>query len=111
MTTNSSGWNATIMNGMPAALQRLCSTLLPRPPVAWSAMLASRIALASGVSGASCPNPQGLVWSNEGWPGSPRTTNRFHWPFRSGYFEKSTICAPAVGADSAANATAPSKLR
>src|SRR5580704_13197636 len=95
------------MNGMPAARQRTWSVLSPRPPVAWSAMLASRIALDSGVSGAPCPKPQGLVWSNDGWPASPPTTNRFHWPFRLGYFEKSTTWALAVDAAGPINAIAP----
>src|ERR1700730_2389606 len=56
-------------------------------------MLSSRTFLYSGVSGASCPNPHGLVWSKDGWPGSPRTTNRSHWPFQSGYLASS---APAL---------------
>src|SRR5215469_13481876 len=99
------------MNGMPAALQRACPTVLPSPPFSWSAMLASVMALASGVSGAPCSNPHPLVWSKEGCPGRPRTMSRFQWPFRLGYLEKSTIWAPAVEPDRAANAIAHNKLR
>src|SRR5262249_12858992 len=50
----------------------------------------------SGVSGASWRGPQPLVWSNEGWPTTPRTMNRSHWPFRLGYFESSNARAPLI---------------
>src|SRR5579872_5059065 len=56
-------------------------------------MLASMIARYSGVNGASWPSPQGFVWSNEGWPPSPRTMRRFHWPVQSGYLASSNACA------------------
>src|SRR5580692_8680789 len=76
---------------------------LPSPPVAWSAMLSCRIFRDAGVSGASCPKPQGLVWSCDGWPGTPPTTNRSHWPFQSGYFGSSDAHAlPNVATDAAA---------
>src|SRR6516165_10224856 len=69
------------------------------------------MALYSGVNGASCPNPQDLVWSNEAWPPNPRTTKRVHCPFRFGYFEKSTICALALDPASATSATAQIEMR
>src|SRR5215467_1882385 len=74
-------------------------------------MLASSTARYSGVSGASWPSPQGLVWSNDGCPGSPRTMKRFQWPFKLGYFEKSTIWALAADAKRVASIIAPSTLR
>src|ERR1700730_12425500 len=98
------------MVGMPKA-RHSEPVKLPCPPLAWSAMLASRTALYSDVSGASCPNPQGLVWSNEGWPPSPGTTTRVHWPFKLGYFVSSKGCAPPIHIDNAVSATAQIKLR
>src|SRR5579883_923489 len=74
-------------------------------------MLARRVAAASGVSGASWPKPQGLVWSNDGWPGSPRTIKRFHCPLRFGYLEKSTTCASALDSVSATAVVATNRLR
>src|SRR5215510_2243691 len=75
-------------------------------------MLASRIAWYSGVSGASCPLPQALVWSCDGWPGSPGTENRDHWPRQSGYFFSSAPCAaPIVSAAAKAITIAAVQLR
>src|SRR5260370_16072390 len=94
------------MVGMPKARHSERLTL-PCPPLAWSAMLASRIALYSGVSGACCPKPQGLVWSNDGMPPSPGTTKRVHWPLRSGYFVSSNARAlPSASAETASAAAA-----
>src|SRR5712671_4917364 len=80
------GLNPIIICGMPDARPVVVGKL-PKPPCAWSAMLASRTASYSGVSGASCPLPQGFVWSWEPWPGSPRTMKRNHWPRHSGYLD------------------------
>src|SRR5437660_11939194 len=45
----------------------------------------------SGVSGACCPGPQGLLVSNRIGPPTTR-----HWPFKFGYFPTSNNWAPAV---------------
>src|ERR1700730_15331959 len=101
-----------MLSGMPPGKHRTAwSKKLPSPPLAWSARLSSRTFLYSGVSGASCPNPQGFVWSNEGWPPSPGTTNRAHAPFQSGYFAPSAARTPPIGSASVATAIAPNKLR
>src|SRR5579883_516777 len=78
--------------GMPGGRQRALEFQLPWPPFAWSAILASRIAWYSGVNGAPCPSPQGLVWSKLGWPPDLKLT-RSHWPETSGYFASSKACA------------------
>ena len=93
--------------GMPPGMQRTAwSKKLPSPPLAWSAMLSARTFWYSGVSGACCPKPHGLVWSNDGCPPSPGTTNRAHAPRQSGYFA-SAACAPPIGSTNAATAMAP----
>src|ERR1700733_5577074 len=91
------------MLGMPAGRPSVVGKL-PSPPRAWSAMLAANTAWYSGVSGASCPNPHGLVWSWEGCVGSRRNRAR-HWPFQSGYCALSAAGAP-LDTNSAASATA-----
>jgi hypothetical protein len=77
------------------------------PPSRWALRLASNTAWYSGVSGASCPLPQGLFGSNEGWPATPATRCRFHWPFQSGYFPSSAATAmPKVIISAATNGAA-----
>src|SRR5215472_146679 len=102
--TYSCGPNAIIMCGIPAGKQRAVGKL-PIPPLAWSAMLASSTAWYSAVSGASWPNPQGLVWSCPAWPGRPRVMKRAHCPFQFGYFPSSAAGAVLVVAPSAAAKT------
>src|SRR5262249_16430928 len=73
-------------------------------------MLASRTFWYSGVSGACCPRPQGLVGSNAGWPPTPGMRTPTHWPHRSGYFASSNARTTDEVATSA-NPIAPSTLR
>src|SRR5215472_3892297 len=62
----------------------------------------------SGLSGACCPRPGGLLGSYRGGPPSGTLA---HWPDQFGYLPKSTICASAPVAHKAAvRATAPIDL-
>src|SRR5215831_7869254 len=62
----------------------------------------------SGLSGACCPRPGGLLGSYRGGPPSGTLT---HWPDQFGYLPKSTICAGAPVAHNAAmTAIAPTDL-
>src|SRR5260370_38193500 len=87
------------------------SKKFPSPPLAWSARLSSRTFRYSGVSGGSCPNPHGFVWSNDGCPPSPGTTKRAHAPFQSGYLGGSAALALPIGIARAATAIVVTKLR
>src|SRR5260370_39452616 len=53
----------------------------------------------SGLSGACCPRPGGLLGS---YRGGPPSGTRAHWPDQFGYLPKSTICAGAPVAHKAA---------
>src|SRR5438477_7517549 len=99
--TNSNGRTPVIMRGMPVETQvmRMSS---PCPPAAWSARLASKIFWYSGVSGACCARPGGLVWSH--W--LPMRGGFFHWPDQSGYLVSSNACAVAPMIKSAMAPTA-----
>src|SRR5215469_5208175 len=106
---------ACITIGIPGERQVLVA-LVPCPPSRCSARLASNIPAYSGVSGAPCVVPQGLLGSNEGCPAPPppppgmRTP--IHWPLRFGYLASSNAEALPNGAHSiAATAIAASKLR
>src|SRR5262249_31047008 len=61
----------------------------------------------SGLSGACCGRPRGLLVSKRGAP----STERNHKPFQSGYFASSNACAADAIDSPAANATVPIKLR
>src|SRR5579871_3756567 len=101
-----------MLSGMPPGKQRIAwSKKFPSPPFAWSARLSSSTFRYSGVSGASCPNPQGFVWSNEGCPPRPGTTNRAHAPFQSGYFASSAALTLPPGITKVASAMTATKLR
>jgi hypothetical protein len=52
----------------------------------------------SGISGACCPRPGGLVWSH--WNPTPR--GRHHCPDQSGYLDSSNAAALAIVIASAA---------
>src|SRR5215831_14140519 len=56
----------------------------------------------SGLSGACCPRPGGLLGS---YRGGPPSGTRAHWPDQFGYLPKSTICAGAPVAHKAAMST------
>src|SRR6266446_7016718 len=78
----------------------------PAPPRAWSARLASKIAWYSGVSGACCPRPMGLVGSHC----MPPVLS--HWPDQSGYLVSSCARAAAIVVTiTVASTTAPIELR
>src|SRR5262252_4709641 len=66
------------MRGIPPGRQRAFG-LYSCEPAASLAILASQIALYSGVSGGAWPRPPGFDGSY--WPPPTRT----HWPFQSGY--------------------------
>src|SRR5262252_3684325 len=101
-----------MLSGIPPGKHRTAwSKKFPSPPLAWSARLSSRTFRYSGVSGASCPNPHGFVWSNEGCPPSPGTTKRAHAPFQSGYFGGSAALALPIGIARAATAIVVSRRR
>ena len=80
------------MRGMPGGMQAAIG-LLPWPPAAWLATLASSTFWYSGVSGACWPSPNGLSGSKV--PAAFLT----HWPFQSGY---SAAPAQPIAAPSAA---------
>src|SRR5262245_11239475 len=77
-------------------------------------MFSSNTFLYSSVSGASCPQPRGLLGSNAGWPGGEM---RRHWPFKSGYIASSNALALTVVSPVAAESSesvspiAPTELR
>ncbi len=99
------GRYSDIIAGMPGGRHSTREGELPKPPLAWSAMLASRTAWYSGVSGACCPRPGGLVGSNAGWSPTPTAS---HCPERSGYFASSNAQAATADVTAAANAVAAS---
>src|SRR6202049_5139768 len=70
-------------------------------------MLSSSTFRYSGVSGACCAGPHGLVGSNLiAWP-PRRGLTVSHWPFQLGYFASSAARAtPIVSASAAASANA-----
>src|SRR5262249_48072845 len=93
-----------IIRGMPTGRQEYRISL-PCPPVAWSARLASKMARYSGVRGACCPRPSGLLESH--W--MPPVLA--HWPPQSGYFDSSCSRATATAkAIAVATAKDPRKL-
>src|ERR1700724_2294002 len=70
-------------------------------------MLSSRTFWYSGVSGACCAGPHGLVGSNLiAWP-PRRGLTVSHWPFQLGYFASSAARATPIVAVTAASANAP----
>src|SRR5262245_26897813 len=75
---------------MPGGMQPAIG-LLPWPPAAWSATLASNTAWYSGERGGFCGRPVGLVGSK--LPDETRNQR----PFHSGYLDSS--CAPTFRAD------------
>src|SRR5262249_55165082 len=76
-----------MVRGRPGGRHRPIG-LLPWPPAAIAARLASRIAWYSSVRGACCPRPGGLLGSNEPLP------ILSHCPLQSGYLDNS--CAGAA---------------
>src|SRR5437773_7338538 len=100
------------MSGMPKPLQS-APNQSPAPPSACDLRLVSSTALYSAVSGASCPLPQALPASNEGWPGSPGLVRRTpsHRPRRSGYLDSSAAVMVPVELASAATSKLPPKAR
>src|ERR1700676_1132837 len=96
--TNSISPYPLVTRGMPGEKQRYVMLAVPCPPYA---LVASKIAWYSGVSGA--------LWSRAKRPGPPIGR---HCPLKSGYFESSQAEAPAVVKQSApASARALIKLR
>src|SRR6266700_2619066 len=90
---------------MPAGRQLTCG-LYSWPPAAVIARLPSNMAWYSGVSGACCLSPAGLVGSHWATPG------RTQVPPICGYFASSRACAPVAAMPStAASAIAPSEHR
>src|ERR1700676_3262132 len=79
------------MRGMPCGMHWAVGSP-PSPPVARSTILASWMALYSGVSGACWPRPRGLVGSH--CP-LPMSSGFFHCPDQSGYFDMSCACPAA----------------
>src|SRR5262249_52855377 len=78
----------------------------PRPPLAWSARLVSRIFWYSGVSGACCPSPAGFKPSKLPLP------RRCQAPCQSGYCASSNARTPAPDTTSAAaSASTPIETR
>src|SRR5262245_25898214 len=77
-------------------------------------MFSSKTFLYSSVSGASGPQPRGLLGSNAGWPGGEM---RRHWPLRSGYRASSnalalTVVSPIAAVSSeSVSPIAPAELR
>src|SRR4029077_4050715 len=78
--------------------------------------------LYSGVSGASCPHAQGLLWSCEGWPPAVRVPlpgsitqfagyHRSQAPLRSGFFASPAGAATALATRTVAAAIAWINLR
>src|SRR5256885_2983658 len=100
------------MSGMPKPLQS-APNQSPAPPSACDLRLVSSTALYSAVSGASCPLPQALPASNEGWPGSPGLVRRTpsQRPRRSGYLASSAAVMEPVELASAATSKLPAKAR
>src|SRR5450432_1157520 len=99
---NSIGWFMFITRGMPTGPQvNLGSNTSPALSLA---MLASYTAWYSGVSGACCPRPGGLVGSQD-----PSGLPRSHMPSKAGYFLAS--CAPAARDRHSSAATATTELR
>src|SRR5882757_9457384 len=90
-----------MVRGMPGGMQAPIG-LLPCPPDAMLATLASKMAWYSAVSGACCPRPVSLRGSNEPAPA------RIHCPLISGYFV--TSCAPALATAQASAASASKDL-
>src|SRR5215471_11690563 len=95
-----------IARGMPGGMQVKVGSL-PWPPAAWSARLASSTFWYSGVRGACCPRPSGLLESH--W--TPTPAGRNHWPRNSGYFDSSNASAALAAVSAAASMTAPTRLR
>src|SRR5262249_9504012 len=105
MKMNSIGKMTLISRGMPTGKQEYRASL-PAPPTAWAARLASTVARYSGVSGACCPRPMGLVGSHCMPP------VRSHWPDQSGYLVSSCARAAAIVVTiTVASTTAPIELR
>src|SRR5262245_603677 len=93
------------MLGIPPGRQRACG-LYSCEPAASLAILASHIALYSGVSGGAWPRPPGFDGSY--WPPPMRT----HWPFQSGYLLSLCALLIAAGRHSASASTIdPTALR
>src|SRR5262245_5021290 len=103
--TISIGYTAVMIRGIPDDLQvNLVS--LPCPPASWSARLASKMVWYSGVSGACCPRPRGLLGSHWVPP------ILCHWPAKSGYLVSSTArAAPDVMISAVASAIEPAESR
>src|SRR5260370_8847303 len=68
--------------------------VLAGPPPGRSAWAAAKIVWYSGVSGACCPRPAGLVGSH--WP----TLRPVHWPDQSGNFHCARAGVPRTAAPS-----------
>src|ERR1700722_1076222 len=123
VTTTNTGAKAVDMIATPPGMPRPPSLKnRPSPPSAWSARLFSYTVLYSGVSGASCPHAQGLLWSWEGWPPAVRVPlpgsstqfggyHRSQAPLQSGYFAPPAGAATALVARTVAAAIAWISLR
>jgi len=99
LITISMGSYIIITRGMPTGPQvPLMSNWIPAFPLA---RFASNTAWYSGVSGACCPSPPGLLGSHV-----PTGLPRFHKPSQSGYFFASSAMATALDTSTAASATA-----
>src|ERR1700748_1599171 len=92
---NSIGWNAYITRGMPKP-RHDAPRQSKKLPSACDLRFASRMAWYSAVSGASCPRPHDLLGSKDGWPATPGTTWRVHWPRQSGYLGSGYRASSAV---------------